>query len=83
MATLLITLGYWDWDEFRGWWATWLVRLNLLARVILSNVKKMFLLNGLPYSFMGLRLCAAHMELRFKDRTRRKAAAVNDFQPPE
>lgn len=33
--------------------------------------------------FMGLRLCAAHMELRFKDRSRRKAAAVNDFQPPE
>ena len=33
--------------------------------------------------FMGLLLCAAHMELRFKDRNRRKAAAVNDFQPPE
>ena len=33
--------------------------------------------------FMGLRLCAAHMALHFKDRTRRKAAALNDFQPPE
>ena len=33
--------------------------------------------------FMGLCLCAAHMELRFKDRNRRKAAAVNDFQSPE